>query len=141
MGRDQDDIILLRLEKYNSILEEKAKKSDEIDELKRKIVKLETECSHLDFDQKEVEAEMQAEIYSLYSEKDLLRMVTKIEKLSNKGVTNDFRELVKKFSKHELQINDISQLHTYYKLYGKYVKEENSIIKGLFRALGGNIDE
>ncbi len=141
MGHDKDDIIFLGIQQYNGIIEEKVKKNEEISELKRKIEKLEIECSNLDFDQRKVEAQMQAEIYSLYSQKDLLKMATRIERLSNKEVAKDFRELVSKFSNHELKFNDISQLHTYYKLYGQYVKEENSIIKGLFKALGGNLDE
>ena len=101
---------------------------------------METECKDLDLRNKETEMEMQAEIYSRYSEKDLLKMIPTVEKLANKEVANDFRELVTKFTKHELQVNDISQLDTYCKIYGKYVREESSIIKGLFKALGGNLD-
>mgnify|MGYP000649381094 CR=1 FL=1 len=140
MGYEKNDSILSSVEKYNRIIKEKAQKLAEIEALKIQITKLETECKDLDLRNKETEMEMQAEIYSRYSEKDLLKMIPTVEKLANKEVANDFRELVTKFTKHELQVNDISQLDTYCKIYGKYVREESSIIKGLFKALGGNLD-
>lgn len=140
MGHEKSDIILVSVEKYNCIIKEKAQKLDEIEALKVQIAKLEEECSALDYSSKETAIEMQVEIYSRYSEKDLLKMVPTVEKLANKEVANDFKELVTKFSNHELEVNDISQLDTYCKIYGKYVREESSIIKSLFKALGGNLD-
>ena len=141
MGNEESDIILAYVEKYTHILETKAQKKEEINTLKLKISKLEDECEHLDSDTKQAEVEMQAEIYHRYTIKDLLKMIPIVEKHSNKEVADDFRSLVDKFSNHKLRANDISQLATYFKIYGKYVRNENSIIKGLFKALGGNLDD
>lgn len=126
---------------YNDTVYKESQKMEEIRDLKAKIQNLEVECSELRDERQHQAIRAQAEVYTTYREKDLLKMVSRVEKIANIEIAEDFRKLVDKFSNHEMQINDVAQLHTYCKIYGTYVKKENGLIKGVFRAFGGNLDD
>ncbi len=129
-----------RLQIYEDKLKEKSRKEKEINSLKEQIAVLQEEQSVLTNELSENEKEIQVEVYKSYTPKDLLKMATYIEKHAKVEAATDFRDLIKKFEDHNLEINDISNLQTYFKIYGQYVKEEHRIIKGLFGALGGKLD-
>lgn len=133
----EKDIIQENLDKYNSILKDKASKSKEIQQMKEKLNDLEVEYSRLESDRINIENELQADIYNIYSKKDLLKLVDIVEKYAKKEVTADFKIILQNFETHNLGVNDITQLQTYIKLYGKYVVKENSLIKSFFKAFGG----
>ena len=141
MGNEGNDCIVARIKRYNDTLVEESIKKKRISELNEEIEKFKEECNQLENDRKQTKDQLQAEVYITYKEKDLLNMIPRVEKMSDKETANDFKNLVNKFSEHDLKVNDISQLHTYCKLYGAYVRKETSIIKGLFKALGGNLDD
>lgn len=136
----ENEIIQSKIDEYNETLKTKASKLKEIEQLKSQIDDLELECSNLDIRTKEIENVMQAEVYDIYSSKDLLKIVGKVEKHAKREVIADFKSLLEKFKQHDLGVNDITQLQTYIKIYGKYVADENSIIKGFFKAFGGKTD-
>lgn len=133
----EKDIIQENLDKYNSILKDKASKSKEIEQIKEKLNDLEVEYSELESDRINIENVLQADVYSIYSKKDLLKLVDIVEKYAKKEVAADFKIILQNFEAHNLGVNDITQLQTYIKLYGKYVVQENSLIKSFFKAFGG----
>lgn len=128
----EKDIIQENLDKYNSILKDKASKSKEIEQIKEKLNDLEVEYSELESDRINIENVLQADVYSIYSKKDLLKLVDIVEKYAKKEVAADFKIILQNFETHNLGVNDITQLQTYIKLYGKYVVQENSLIKSFF---------
>ena len=133
----EKDIIQENLDKYNSILKDKASKSKAIEQIKEKLNDLEVEYSELESDRINIENVLQADVYSIYSKKDLLKLVDIVEKYAKKEVAADFKIILQNFETHNLGVNDITQLQTYIKLYGKYVVQENSLIKSFFKAFGG----
>lgn len=133
----EKDIIQENLDKYNSILKDKASKSKEIEQMKERLNDLEVEYSKLESDRINIENILQADIYHIYSKKDLLKLVDIVEKYAKKEVVADFKIILQNFETHNLGVNDITQLQTYIKLYGKYVVKENSLIKSFFKAFGG----
>ena len=137
--RPQDDKIQNGINEYNCIIGEKASKQEEIANLKAKIMQLETECDSLDINAHEVENMLQAQVYQCYREKDLLEMVKVVEKHAKKEVAADFKNLVEMFVNHSLGVNDITQLHSYIKLFGEYVREEQSVLRKIFKTLGGHL--
>lgn len=137
----ENSLIQKNVEEYNNILKRKVLKIEEIKELKNKLEHLEIECVTLENERKSKENVILAEVYNVYSSKELFKFVNTVEKHAKNDVAEDFKEIVKRFNSHDLGVNDVSQLQTYMKIYGKYVGKENSIIKGLFKALGGSEDE
>ena len=98
-----------------------------------------TVCDGLDINAHEVENMLQAQVYQCYREKDLLEMVKVVEKHAKKEVAADFKNLVEMFVNHSLGVNDITQLHSYIKLFGEYVREEQSVLRKIFKTLGGHL--
>lgn len=129
-----------RLNKYEDKLKQKSRKEKEINSLKEQIAILQEEQEVLTNEMSEDEKFIQVEIYKSYTQKDLLKMASYIDKYAKVEVANDFRNLIKKFQDHNLEINDITNLHTYFKIYGQYVKEEHRLLRGVFGALGGKLD-
>ena len=137
--KQQEDKIQNGIQEYNLTIEERASKQEEIGKLKIKLRKLESEYVELDRHAKKVENILQAEIYQRYTDRDLLKMVKVVEKYAKKEIVADFKSLVDKFEKHNLGVNDITQLQTYIKIYGKYVIEQNSGLRRIFKTLGGQM--
>lgn len=135
--KHENSIIQNNVDEYNNIVKRKVSKNEEIKELKNKLEHLEIEYITLENERKSKENIILAEVYSVYSSKELFKLVSTVEKHAKKDVAEDFKEIVNRFDSHDLGVNDVSQLQTYIKIYGKYVGKENSIIKGLFKALGG----
>lgn len=135
--KHEKNLIQNSINEYNNIVKIKVSKLDEINELKAKIKHLEVECVDLESERKSKENSILAEVYSVYSSKELFKFAHTVEKYAKKDVSEDFKEIVNRFNSHDLGVNDVSQLQTYIKIYGKYVGKENGIIKGLFKALGG----
>lgn len=135
--KHEKNIIQNNIDEYNNIIKIKVSKIDEIKELKSRIEYLEIECENLEIERKSKENIILAEIYGTYSSKELSKLVNTVKKYAKKEVADDCEQIVSKFDSHDLGVNDVTQLQTYIKIYGKYVGKENSIIKGLFKALGG----
>ena len=125
------------VEQYNDIIAKQVQIKEEINILKGKIDDLECQNLGLESNKKQKFAELQAEIYRIYKQKDLLKMISRVEKMSNKEIASDFREIVTKFEKHQLNITDITALQSYVNIYQK----DNGLIKTIFKALGGRLDE
>lgn len=139
--KQEKNKIQIEIEEYESTVKEIVVKQEEIETLKKKLSKLEIERTQLDIKLKKEAMEIEAEVYNSYTEKDLLRLVDCANKLAKKEVAADFKQLVDKFKSHELGVNDISQLQTYIELYGKYVRENNTLLKQVFKIFGGELDE
>lgn len=129
-----------RLHAYDERVKEKARKLDEIDSLKQQITRIENEISNIDIEVKDEGMKIQVEFYRTYAPKDLLAMGKYIEKTSAKEHADDFKNLVNKFINHELEVNDISSLQMYFKLYGNPIKKKG-VLDRLFKAFGGNLDD
>ena len=130
------------IDKYNDIIMQKANKQNEIETLKKQIKSLEMEIVDLDNEIIEVDAQAKIEIYTIYSKKYLLTMASRISELSDYTTYNDFKDLVKKHELHTLNMEDIMQLNTYVKIYQQHLEKSNTIIKTIFKALGGkNIND
>lgn len=141
MKSKKNDNIHDKLDEYNDIIKKRAELDTEMFELKQKIQACKVKRINLDKNIKQIEIDLQADFYTQYNENDLLKMIPKVEKMATREVAMDFRQLVDKFKNHELETNDISQLHSYCKIYRIYIREDAGIIKELFKALGGNLDE
>lgn len=128
------------LNSYHDKVKKKAQNEAEIVKLKNQISLIQQEQEKLSLQMKDDEYVVQIEIYESYSHKDLLKMATYIEKHAKKEVVDDFKCLTNKFKDHNLQINDITSLQRYVKIYGPYVRDEHKILRGLFSALGGRLD-
>ena len=139
--KQEKNKIQIEIEEYESTVKEIVVKQEEIETLKKKLSKLEIERTQLDIKLKKEAMEIEAEVYNSYTEKDLLRLVDCANKLAKKEVAADFKQLVDKFKSYELGVNDISQLQTYIELYGKYVRENNTLLKQVFKIFGGELDE
>lgn len=129
------------LNSYHEKLRQKSKYETEITELKIQISKLQEKQNELSSQMNDDENIVQIEIYESYSHKDLLKMATYIEKHAKQEVHEDFKSLTNKFCNHDLEINDITDLQRYVKTYGPYVKEEHGLLRGIFGALGGRLDD
>lgn len=137
---EREDKIQTGIDKYNRIIESKVEKQEKIAQWKTLIKQAETECVALDEEAYETVNLLNADFYNRYSEKDLYRMLKFVEKFAHKDVIADFKSLIEKFQEHNLGVNDISQLQTYIKLYGSYVANNKSVLRTVFKALGGKID-
>ena len=129
------------LNSYHDKLSKKSQNEKEIANLKAKISIIQSEQEKLSVQMADDENVVQIEIYEAYRHKDLLRMATYIEKHAKQEVLNDFRCLTNKFKDHNLQINDITSLQRYVKIYGPYVREEHKLLRGIFGAFGGKLDD
>ena len=130
------------IDKYNDIIMKKANKQNEIETLKNQIKSLEMEIVNLNNELIETDAQAKIEIYTRYSKKYLLSMASRIHELSDNSVFYDFKDLVKKHELHTLNMEDIMQLNTYVKIYQQHLEKPNTIIKTIFKALGGkNIND
>ena len=125
---------------YNERVKEKARKLDEIEELKQQITSLRKDIVNIDVQVKEEEMKILLEVYQVYSEKDLLCMAKYVEKNSTREHADNFKELITKFNDHKLEVNDISNLQTYFKIYGDAIKKK-TVLKRFFKALGGDLDD
>lgn len=130
-----------RLASYHDKLSKKSQNEEKIVDLKAELKKIESEQDELSLKMIDDEKVVQIEIYEAYTHKDLLKMAVYIEKHAKQEVVEDFKGLAKKFKEHNLQINDITSLQRYVNIYGPYVQEEHKILRGLFNALGGNLDD
>lgn len=131
MANDKEDFLSL-LYDYQDELKRKVSLEENRREIEQKILDSNNKISELEMCSKK-------SLYKQHSLKELMEMASVIERLSDKDKTNEFKELVKKYKNHTLDMNDISSLETFIKLYGTEVKAEKGIIKQIFNALGGKL--
>ncbi len=130
-----------RLNSYHDKLSKKSRNEKEIANLKAQISRIQSEQDELSLQMTDDENILQIEIYEAYRHKDLLKMAAYIEKHAKQEVLEDFKCLTGKFKDHSLQVNDITSLQRYVKIYGPYVRDEHRLLRGLFGAFGGKLDD